>query len=88
MPIYEYECKKCACRFEVRHSYHDKPDVECPTDGCDGPIRRVFSPPAIIFKGSGFHVNDYGPSTRKEPAAESSTEQSESSSEAAKTGTE
>ena len=26
---------------------------------CGGPARRVFSAPALIFKGPGFHINDY-----------------------------
>jgi predicted nucleic acid-binding Zn ribbon protein len=26
---------------------------------CGGPVRRVFSAPALIFKGPGFHVTDY-----------------------------
>ena len=67
MPIYEYKCQRCACRFEVRQDFDDDPLTECRTDGCDGPVRRVFSPPAVIFKGSGFHVNDYGSRSAKAP---------------------
>ena len=60
MPTYEYQCEKCEFRFEVQQSIHDEPVTECRRDGCGGPVRRVFSPPAIIFKGSGFYVTDYG----------------------------
>jgi predicted nucleic acid-binding Zn ribbon protein len=29
---------------------------QCPE--CGGPVRRLFQPPGIIFKGSGFYVTD------------------------------
>jgi len=58
MPIYEYKCTKCGCRFEVRQDFDDEPITQCQNNGCDGLVRRVFSPPAIIFKGSGFYVTD------------------------------
>ena len=60
MPIYEYECKKCSHVFEVRQSFSDGPVTRCQADGCRGTVKKLFSPPAVIFKGSGFHVNDYG----------------------------
>ena len=60
MPIYEYQCDECGCRFEVRQSYSDAPVTQCKDDKCRGKVHKVFSPPAIIFKGSGFHVTDYG----------------------------
>jgi len=87
MPVYEYKCEKCGRRFEVRHSFRDHPDVKCPTDGCDGPVHRVFSPPAIIFKGSGFHVNDYGRNgAKKTTTPKDSSTKPEDSTEVAKTG--
>ena len=60
MPIYEYECKKCGHRSEVKQSFSDEPVRTCRSDGCRGRVLKVLSPPAIVFKGSGFHVNDYG----------------------------
>jgi putative FmdB family regulatory protein len=60
MPIYEYECQKCGQVFEVRQSFRDEPVTACTADNCKGKVKKLFSPPAIIFKGSGFHVNDYG----------------------------
>ncbi len=57
MPIYEYECEKCACRFELKRRFdEDEGSPCCPQ--CQGKIRRIFSPSAIIFKGSGFYVTD------------------------------
>lgn len=60
MPIYEYECQKCGHVFEVQQSFSDEPVKSCTVKGCSGKVRKLFSPPAIIFKGSGFHVTDYG----------------------------
>jgi putative FmdB family regulatory protein len=57
MPTYEYECQKCGHVFEVRQSFSDAPIAKCET--CNGKVRKLFSPPAILFKGSGFHCNDY-----------------------------
>ena len=60
MPIYEYKCEKCGERFEKQQSYGDPAPAHCPSNGCRGKIMRVFSAPAIMFKGKGWHVNDYG----------------------------
>ena len=60
MPIYEYQCEKCGHVFEVTQSFKDDPVKHCSSNGCKGKVRKLFSPPAIIFKGSGFHVTDYG----------------------------
>jgi len=57
MPVYEYECGKCSCRFELRQSFDDSPVAVCPQ--CRGRARRVFVPVPVIFKGSGFYVTDH-----------------------------
>lgn len=59
MPIYEFKCGKCGHQFETRMRLSDDPPKKCPISGCKGSLSKVFSPPAIVFKGSGFHVNDY-----------------------------
>ena len=56
MPKYEYACKSCGLRLEVTQSFSDAPLTEC--EGCGGPLRKVFSAPAITFKGSGFYRTD------------------------------
>ncbi len=57
MPIYEYECEKCACRFELKRRFDEGAgNPRCPQ--CRGKVRRLFSPSAIIFKGSGFYITD------------------------------
>jgi len=61
MPMYEYRCTKCGHQFEVTHGVSGTVE-RC--ERCGAPVRKVFSPVGIIFKGSGFHINDY----RKTPA--------------------
>jgi putative FmdB family regulatory protein len=58
MPIYEYECTACGIHFERLQRFGDAPPPHCP-EGHDG-VRKVLSPPLIIFKGSGFYCTDNG----------------------------
>ena len=58
MPLYEYECESCNHRFEKIVKYSDPPLDTCPTCG-KGPVRKLFSSPAIQFKGSGWYITDY-----------------------------
>ena len=57
MPIYEYECEKCSYRFELKKSFSEASGSPC-CPRCQFKIRRIFSPSAILFKGSGFYVTD------------------------------
>ncbi|HET8566106.1 MAG TPA: FmdB family zinc ribbon protein [Solirubrobacterales bacterium] len=57
MPIYEYKCENGHV-FEVIQKMSDEPLREC--QECGAPAARVLTPPAIHFKGSGFHNTDYG----------------------------
>lgn len=55
MPIYVYECE-CGQVIEMNHPMSETPDVEC--DNCDSMMHRMFTPPVIQFKGSGFYSNE------------------------------
>lgn len=57
MPTYVYQCENCEHQFETIQKMTDDPLTECPE--CKGKIRRLLFPVGIVFKGSGFHVNDY-----------------------------
>jgi putative FmdB family regulatory protein len=57
MPIYEYKCDNGHV-FDVIQRMTDEPLHEC--QECGAPAARVLTPPAIHFKGSGFHNTDYG----------------------------
>jgi putative FmdB family regulatory protein len=56
VPLYEYQCPTCG-RFEVIRKFSDPPLSDCPT--CGKPITKLFSAPAIQFKGAGWYVTDY-----------------------------
>ena len=59
MPTYEYECKSCSHSFEVFQSMSEQPIKDCPK--CGKEVRRlIFGGTGVIFKGSGFYVNDKG----------------------------
>jgi putative FmdB family regulatory protein len=58
MPLYEYECGACGKRFELIRKFSDGPVDVCTLCG-QGPVTRLFSSPAIQFKGSGFYITDY-----------------------------
>ena len=75
MPRYDYRCSACGLVYEKREGF-DAPSVqECPT--CQSQARRVLTPPAIVFKGSGWYVND----SRKGGDAGESTTKSEEKGE-------
>jgi len=57
MPIYEYKCENGHV-FDVIQRMTDEPLTKC--EECGAPAARVLTPPAIHFKGSGFHNTDYG----------------------------
>lgn len=57
MPIYQYKCQKCFTINEVLQGINDPPLAECAS--CQGPVKKIIAPAGIIFKGSGFHINDY-----------------------------
>lgn len=56
MPRYDYRCEHCG-QFELQQSMKDDPISVCPT--CGGKVERLISKNVgIIFKGSGFYIND------------------------------
>ena len=56
MPLYDYACTKCGRTHEVRHGFDESYDQPC--EACGAPLRRVFNPAPVLFKGSGFYVTD------------------------------
>ena len=80
MPMYEYECGSCGRRFEQLQRITEDALVADPE--CGGPVRRVIQPVGIIFKGSGFYVNDSRKSNSNSSAASGSdSSKSETKSE-------
>ncbi len=62
LPTYEYECKSCKNRFELKQSFSSEPVATCPA--CMNGATRLFHAVPVVFKGSGFYVNDYGKGSR------------------------
>ena len=67
MPTYEYRCRDCGHTFDIVQKMSDDPLTHCPE--CGGELRKVFAPPAISFKGSGFYATDHG--KKSKPAGDS-----------------
>ena len=55
MPVYTYR-REDGSTFDYRQKFLDSPLEVCPTTGQG--VKRVIQPAGIIFKGSGFYVND------------------------------
>lgn len=57
MPTYDYKCSNCSHVFEHFQSMMDDPLSLCPE--CGGEVKRMIGGGSgLIFKGSGFYVND------------------------------
>ena len=65
MPTYVYECQTCEKSFEVEQRITEDRLTTCQC-GKAQPVKRLIQPTAIMFKGSGFYVND----SVAKPAAE------------------
>ena len=55
MPTYVYECQSCQKVMEVEQRITEPPLEKCE---CKGKLVRLIQPTAVMFKGSGFYVND------------------------------
>jgi putative FmdB family regulatory protein len=87
MPLYEYQCEACEERFERIQKFSDPPVEVCPS--CGGTVKKLFSSPAIQFKGSGWYVTDYAKksSSDNKPAASKESASSDSGSSSSTTTT-
>ncbi|MCL2808839.1 MAG: zinc ribbon domain-containing protein [Treponema sp.] len=80
MPTYEYECKSCSHNFEVFQAMSDQPLKDCPE--CGKEIRRlIFGGAGVIFKGSGFYVNDKSKSGNNAGGKSNNTEKTDTKTE-------
>ncbi|MGI8486448.1 MAG: FmdB family zinc ribbon protein [Thermomicrobiales bacterium] len=73
MPTYAYRCSACAHEFETVQTFSEDPLKFCPE--CGSPVRRVIFPVGIVFKGSGWYINDSrsGGDNQSDKAAKSDT---------------
>lgn len=87
MPLYEYECDNCGNRFECFRSIHDEPLKQCPKCSSNT-VCKLFSPTGVIFKGSGWYINDSRKLSSTETKATSTSASSSKSSTETKPSTE
>ncbi len=90
VPTYEYECTSCGLHIEVFQHFTEDALTTCGV--CGGPLRKVFHPAGIVFKGSGFYATDNRSSpksdSKKEPKKETKTEGDKGSSSPSSTPSE
>ena len=58
MPRYDYQCTECNHLFELKQGFDAETVTDCPK--CGKIAERQISLVPVIFKGSGWYVNDYG----------------------------
>lgn len=56
LPTYGYQCTQCQHEFQVFQSMKDEPIAVCPE--CNGKVKRLLYPVGVVFKGSGWYIND------------------------------
>ena len=82
MPTYEYVCPE-GHAFEKFQKMTDKPRARCPTCGKLA-TRKISGGAALVFKGTGFYITDYGKDGKGPRKAESDKPAAEPKSEPAK----
>ena len=91
MPTYVYKFVETGETIEVQQDFTAETLTEAihPVDGTLRPVKKVFLPVGITFKGGGFYKTDSksGSSTSSTSSSSSSTSSSESSSSSTSTST-
>ena len=72
MPRYDYRCQQCGETFELRQGFDADPVTDCHV--CGGQSHRLIHSVPVMFKGSGFYVNDYGRGNGARPSSPDSDE--------------
>jgi|SRR5690242_11785547 len=80
MPIYEYACTACDHRTDILHGLNDPGPAFCPSCGKEGTMRKLFAPPTIHYKGSGWAKKDRGGSSGTKSSSSSKSSSGDSSS--------
>jgi putative FmdB family regulatory protein len=76
MPTYDYVCDGCGHAFELFQSMTDEVKKTCPKCKKKKLRRLIGTGGAIVFKGSGFYITDYGKDGKKDQRATSSSSES------------
>ena len=85
MPIYVYKFLDTGETIEIQQAFTDDALTEAPhpSDGSMRPVKKVFQPVGVTFKGGGFYKTDSRGSSSGSGGASSSNTSSETSSSSA-----
>ena len=66
MPCYDYKCPECGHTREITSSVYEVTGLRlfCPYDNTE--MRRLFSAPGLVFKGTGWAGKSSPPPTTRE----------------------
>ncbi|MEY4031664.1 MAG: hypothetical protein RL430_1313 [Actinomycetota bacterium] len=75
MPTYVYKFTETGETIEVQQDFSDATLTEArhPVDGTMRPVKKVFTPIGITFKGGGFYKTDSGGGSSSSTAASTSS---------------
>lgn len=73
MPTYVYKFIDSGETIEVQQAFSDEPltEIAHPVDGVVKPVKKVFTPVGVSFKGGGFYKTDSGSSSKSSGASSS-----------------
>ena len=82
MPTYVYKFVDSGETIEIQQSFSDPALTEAPhpSDGKMRPVKKVFQPVGITFKGGGFYKTDSGSGSKASSSASGSGSSESSSS--------
>ncbi len=82
MPTYVYKFVETGETIEVQQDFSEDTLTEAvhPVDGTMRPVKKVFLPVGITFKGGGFYKTDSGKSGASTASSSSSSSESSSAS--------
>ena len=71
MPTYVYKFIDSGETVEVQQAFSDDPltEIAHPVDGVVKPVKKVFTPVGVSFKGGGFYKTDSGSSSKSSSTA-------------------
>jgi predicted nucleic acid-binding Zn ribbon protein len=71
MPTYVYKFIDSGETIEVQQAFSDDPltEIAHPVDGVVKPVKKVFTPVGVSFKGGGFYKTDSGSSSKSSSTA-------------------
>lgn len=79
MPIYEYQCERCAHQFETMQKLSEPVLTDCPECG-ESALRKLVSRVTFRLKGSGWYETDFKSDNKRNVADSANSEPSTSDS--------